>query len=178
MAVLSFTNCVIDVTIIILCPPFPSLPPSSLSAKHQEPERRDRKAVRLTSPFTCRMRQLSYIQAFRLWTFKHVNMQLVPAQGQNLCHQCQAWVKLQLTPVSCHWRLPVPWAPTSAPSSIRRSSPLFPQCLPLCASCCTGLLYFSRPCTVKLKMFSLFFEVFSFLCIICVKILQAYYSTV
>ena len=55
MAVLSFTNCVTDVTIIILCPPFPSLPPSLLSAKHQEPERRDRKAVRLTSPFTCRM---------------------------------------------------------------------------------------------------------------------------
>ena len=170
MAVLSFTNCAIDVTIIILCPPFPSLPPSSLSAKHQEPERRDRKAVRLTSRLTCRMHQLSYIQAFQLWTFKHVSMQLVPARGQNLCHQCQGWV------TAAHPRLlslTTLGSMCSHPHLLLNQS-LFSPVPSMPAPACWllhGLLYFSRPCTVKLKMFSLFFVVFCFLCIICVKIL-------
>ena len=29
--------------------------------------------------------------------FQSVNVHLVPARNQNLCHQCQAWVNLQLT---------------------------------------------------------------------------------
>ena len=73
MAVLSFTNCVIDVTIIILCPPFPSLPPSSLSAKPQEQERRDRKTVRLTSPIiagciSSLIYKLSGCEPSNMWT--------------------------------------------------------------------------------------------------------------
>ena len=59
-------------------------------------------------------------------------------------------------------------SPTSSPSS---SQSLFlpVHSMPaLYASCCTVLLYFPRDCTVRLKMFYLFFCV-CFLCIICVK---------
>ena len=48
-------------------------------------------------------------------------------------------------------------SPTSSPSSIRNSSGPFTPCQPPSASCCTVLLYFSRSCTVRLKMFSLSF---------------------
>ena len=60
------------------------------------------------------------------------------------------------------YRLPPP-----LPPPVSNSSCLFTRCQPLCASCCTALLYFSRYCTVRLKMFSLFLV--CFLCIFCVK---------
>ena len=69
---------------------------------------------------------------------------------------------------------PIADDPSALPSPIFSRPPvsnsfcLFTGCQPLYASCCTIQLYFSRSCTVKLKMFSLFF-VFVFLCIICVK---------
>ena len=59
-------------------------------------------------------------------------------------------------------------SPTSSPPPVSNSSCLFTRCQPLYASCCTVLLYFSRDCTLRLQMFSLFFCV-GFLCIICVK---------
>ena len=40
---------------------------------------------------------------------------------------------------------------------------------PPCASCCTVLLYFSRDCTVRLRMFSLFFVFVFYVRIVCVK---------
>ena len=43
------------------------------------------------------------------------------------------------------------------PSPVSNSSFLFTWCQPLYASCCTILLYFSRYCTVRLKMSSLLF---------------------
>ena len=43
------------------------------------------------------------------------------------------------------------------PPPVRNSSFLFTWCQPLNASCCTILLYLSRYCTVRLKMFSLLF---------------------
>ena len=43
------------------------------------------------------------------------------------------------------------------PPPVSNSSCLFARCQPLCASCCTVLLYLSRSCTIRLKMFSLFF---------------------
>ena len=84
-------------------------------------------------------------------------------------HQHQAWVKLQLVlrllllTILQLYHLPPPFPPP-----VSNSSFLFTRCQPLYASCCTVLLYFSRYCIVRLKMFSLFF-VFVFLCIICVK---------
>ena len=50
----------------------------------------------------------------------------------------------------CH--LPPPLRPV-----VSNSSCLFPQCQSLNVSCCTVLLYFSRCCTIRLKMLSLFF---------------------
>ena len=51
-------------------------------------------------------------------------------------------------------------SPTFSPSSISNSSYLFTRCQPLCARCGTFLLYFSRSCTVRLKLFSLFLCLF------------------
>ena len=50
-----------------------------------------------------------------------------------------------------------PSALPSPTSSVSRSSGLFTQCRPLCASSCAVLLYISRYCTVRFKMFSFFF---------------------
>ena len=44
--------------------------------------------------------------------------------------------------------------PPPLPPPVSNSSCLFTRCQPLYASCCTVLLYFSRCCTVRLKMFS------------------------
>ena len=52
--------------------------------------------------------------------------------------------------------------PTSSPHS-SHSFCLFSQCQPLYASCYTILLYFSRYCTVRLKMF-IFVFLFYVLC--------------
>ena len=43
--------------------------------------------------------------------------------------------------------------PPPLPLPVTNSSSLFTRCQPLYASCCTVLLYFSRYCTVRLKMF-------------------------
>ena len=83
---------------------------------------------------------------------------LNPARNQTLCHQRQAWVKLQLAlrllllTILQLYHLPPP-----LPPPVSNSSCLFTRCQPLYASCCSVLLYFSRYCTVRLKMFSLFF---------------------
>ena len=90
--------------------------------------------------------------------FPRGEIELNPARNQNLCHQHQAWVKLQLA-----LRLLLPTIlqlyhlPPPLPPPVSSSSYLFTRCQPLCASCCTALLYFSRDYTVRLKMFSLFF---------------------
>ena len=115
-----------------------------------------------------KLQWVPYIRTFKLQTFKDANVHLVPARSQNLCHQGQAWVKLQLALhlllltilQLCHLLPPLP-------PPVSNSSCLFTRCQPPYASCCTVLLYFSRYCTVRLKMFSLFFV--CFLCIICVK---------
>ena len=49
--------------------------------------------------------------------------------------------------------------PPALPPPVGNSSRLFAQCQPPYASCCTVLLYFSRCCTVRLKLFSLLFWV-------------------
>ena len=60
---------------------------------------------------------------------------------------------------------PIADDPSALPSPISSlsssSSCLFTWCQPLYASCCIVQLYFSRYCTVRLKMFSLFFFFFS-----------------
>ena len=116
------------------------------------------------------IQQVPYTRTSKLWTFRDGNVHLVPARNQNLCHPRQAWVKLQLAlrllllTILQLYHLPPPLPP---PVSI--SSCLFTRCQPLCASCCTALLYFSRDCTVRLKMFSWFFLCVCFWCIICMK---------
>ena len=92
-------------------------------------------------------------------------IELNPARNKNLCHQRQAWVKLQLAlrllllTILQLYHLPPP-----LPPPVSNSSCLFTRCQPLDATCCTVPLYFSRSCTVRLKMLSSFF-VFVFLCI-------------
>ena len=72
----------------------------------------------------------------------------------DLCHQCQAWVKLQfalrllLLTILQLYRLP-----PHLPPPVSNSSCLFTRCQPLYASCWTVPLYLSRYCTVRLKMF-------------------------
>ena len=61
-----------------------------------------------------------------------------------------------------------PPSPTSPPSSSPDSSFLFTRCQPLYASYCTLLLYFSRYCTVRWKMFS-------FLCLFLMYYLCEWY---
>ena len=58
-----------------------------------------------------------------------------------------------------------PPSPPPLPPPVNNSSCLFTRWEPLCASCCTVLLYFSGYCTVGLKMFYLFcMSVMYFLC--------------
>ena len=57
---------------------------------------------------------------------------------------------LLLTILQLYYLPPPPSPPVS------NSSCLFTRCQPLYASCCTVLLYFSRYCSVRLKMFYLF----------------------
>ena len=81
-----------------------------------------------------------------------------PARSQNLCHQHQASVKLQLvfhllfSLQLCHL-LP----PLTPPGS--NSSCLFTQCQPLYAKCCTA---FFKALTVRLKFFSSFSAFFMY----------------
>ena len=76
-------------------------------------------------------------------------------------HQRQVWVKLQLAlHLLLLMILQLCHLPPPLPPPVSNSSCLFTQCQPLYASCCTVLLYFSRHCTVRLKMFSLFFVLF------------------
>ena len=59
--------------------------------------------------------------------------------------------------------------PPPLPPPVSNSSCLFTQCQPLYASCCTVLLNFSRYCTVRLKMFSLFLVSLFFMYYLCEK---------
>ena len=104
--------------------------------------------------------QVPYMQNFKLWTFKVYELVFTcSATEVGLCVRCP----LSCVRVLCGWlrfcvlyciecivlhRLPPP------PSSSTNSSFLFTRCQPLYASYCTLLLYFSRHCTVRWKMFS------------------------
>ena len=84
----------------------------------------------------------------------HVNFQkclhLVPARNQNLCHQHQAWVKLQLALCLLLLTiLQIYHLPPLLPPAVGNSSRLFTRCQPLDASCYALPLYFSRYCTIK-----------------------------
>ena len=89
--------------------------------------------------------------------FSRGYIELNPAKNEKLYHR-QAWVKLQL---SLHLLLltilQIYPLPPLLPSPVSNSSWLFTWCQPLCASCCTVLLHFSRDCPVRLKMFFVFF---------------------
>ena len=101
--------------------------------------------------------------------FSRGQIELNPARSQNLCHQCQVWVKLQLTLRLLLLTIPQLYhLPPPLPLPVSNSSCLFTRCQPLYASCCAVLLYFTRYCTVRLKIFSLFF-VFVFMYYLCEK---------
>ena len=88
---------------------------------------------------------------------KMPTMHLVPARNQNLCHQRQVWVKLQLAlHLLLLMILQLYHLPPPLPPPVSNSSCLFTQYQPLYASCYSVLLYFSRCYTVRLKMFSFF----------------------
>ena len=100
-----------------------------------------------------------------------------PAKNQNLWHQCQLWVKLQLTlhllllTILQLYLLPPPPPPPISKFSCYSLNAS--ACMP--AACCTVLLYFSRYFPVILKMLS-FFVLFIFLgIIVCKPITVKYY---
>ena len=94
--------------------------------------------------------------------FKEVHVCLLPARSQNLSHQSQVWVDLQLA--LCLLLLTILQL-QRLPPPVSNSSCLFAQCQPLYVSCCSVLLYSSRSCTIRLKMVSLFFMfVMHYLC--------------
>ena len=94
------------------------------------------------------------------------------SKDQNPCHQRQAWGMLQLALCLlllmvlqlCHLLPPLP----PLPPPVSNASCPFTQCQSLHAGCCTFWRYctgFSTYCTVRLKLFSLFFvSVFYVLC--------------
>ena len=68
--------------------------------------------------------------------------------------------------------------PPPHPTPVSNSSCLFTRCQPLYASSCTVLLYFSRYCTVRLKMF-IFCVCLFFMYYLCKSIINLLeYSTV
>ena len=86
-------------------------------------------------------------------------------RSQNLCHQCQASVKLQL---ALHLLLVIilqfyNLAPP-LPSSLGNSSCLFTHCGLLCDIYCTVPLWSSRYCTIWLKMSYSYLFVMYYLC--------------
>ena len=84
-------------------------------------------------------------------------------------HQHQMWVKLQFAlHLLLLMILQLDHITPPLPPPVSNSSCLFTQCQPLYANSGSILLYFSRHCTIRLKMFSLFFVFVCFLCIICV----------
>ena len=88
--------------------------------------------------------------------FSRGYIELNAARNQNLCHQHEIWLKLQLA--FCLLLLAILQLyhlPPSLPFPVSNTSCLFTRCLPLYASCFTVLLHFSRYCTVRLKIFPL-----------------------
>ena len=87
-----------------------------------------------------------------------------PSKEPELVLSNQVWVKLQL---ALHLLLllilQLYHLPPLLSPPVSNSSCLFTRCQPLYARCCTVLLYLTRYCTIKFKMFSLFF-VCLFLC--------------
>ena len=96
---------------------------------------------------------MPYLRTFQLRTFKDANVHSINIRCE---WNCTLLMTLQL------YHLPAP-----LPPPVGNSSCLLTRCQPLYDSCCAVLLYFSRSCIVRIKMFSLFFV--CFLCIICVK---------
>ena len=97
--------------------------------------------------------------------------ELNPGRNQNLCHPHQAWVKLQLPlhlGADASSALPSPLSPP-----ISKSSCLFTQCQPPCASCCTVLLLY---CKVKYVFFNL--NMFSFSCLFYMYLCEKYFKPV
>ena len=106
----------------------------------------------------------------QVWTFKDVNICLILARNQNLCHQHQTWVTLQLAfHLLLLTILQLYHLPPSLSPPISNSSCLFTRHQSLYASWCTVFLYFSRSCTVKLETFSLFFVFVFYVHTMCVK---------
>ena len=133
--------------------------------------------------FTCRTLECNWctkeaVHQSRIWfdEFGHMygkspTYEPSSCELSNMRTCIQAWVKLQLAlrplllTILQLYHLPPP-----LPPPVSNSSCLFTRCQPLDASCCTGLLYSSRDCNARLKMFSLFLCVcFYVQCIICVK---------
>ena len=99
------------------------------------------------------------------------------AGNQNVCHQRQVWVKLQLALLLLLLTiLQLYHLPPLLPPPVSDSSCLFAWCQPLCAGYYTVLLDFSRYCTVRKKSFT--FAFVHFYVLFVWKILQTYDCTV
>ena len=85
-----------------------------------------------------------------------------PVPSMSAVCEIAACPRLLLLTILQLYRLPPP-----LPPPVSNSSCLFTRCQPLCASCCTALLYFSRYCTVRLKRF--YFLCLFFIYYLCEK---------
>ena len=106
--------------------------------------------------------------------FSRGYIELNAASNQNLCHQHEIWLKLQLA--FCLLLLAILQLyhlPPSLPFPVSNTSCLFTRRQPLYASCYTALLDFSRYCTVRFKRFSLFF-----VCVFMYYLCEKYFKSI
>ena len=107
--------------------------------------------------FKTSIQEVTYIQTFKLWTFKDANLCSINVwRGETAACPGLSLMTLQL------YRPPPPRSPP-----LRSPSCLFTQGQPLDAGCFPTLLYFSRHRAIRLNTFSLFLCLF--LCIICMR---------
>ena len=113
---------------------------------------------------------------FFFFHFLGEEIELNPTRNQNPCYQHQAWVELQLVSHLLSLMMLLPCHhPPPLPSPIGCFSALLTGFQPLDSSHCTALLHVSKHCTVRFKIFSLFFCIcFFFMLSFVWKVLQTY----
>ena len=106
------------------------------------------------------IQQVLYLRTFKLQAFRDVSL-----HGHGQSHQLRMTLQLALR-LLLQRILQLYHLPRLLPPPVSHSSCLSTQYQLLCTICCSGLLYFSGYCSIRLKMFSLFhvFLIMYYLC--------------